>query len=168
LFDVGRTRTGVAAVLQGVPISTATIEEGGQCTTQVLLAVSDNDAQKAEALKLQHGMRIPEVYPDLKDTFKICTNAWAEKLKEYVHFLSETHPTSDIPMPPITKIILCGGEAAIPGFAEWVSHEIQLPVEVADVWQHFFKYEEYIPSITRPESLRLATAAGLLLRNIHE
>ncbi len=168
VFDVGRTRTGITAVLNGVPISTSTIEEGGKCTTEALLSIADNDMVKAEALKLQHGLRVSEVYPIVKPLLETCLNDWATKIREYVHFLSESHPTSEVPTPPISKIILCGGEAGVPGFSEWVASELHIPVEMGDVWHKLFKYDEYIPTISRPDSLRLATAAGLVLRNLNE
>ncbi len=168
LFDVGRTRTGITAVLNGVPISTSTIEEGGRCTTEALLAIADNDLAKAEALKLQHGLRVTETYPEVKELMQTCLQDWSAKIREYVNFLTEQHPASEVPTPPVSKIYLCGGEAGIPGFAEWVASELHIPVEVGDVWGKLFKYDEFIPSISRPDSLRLATASGLLLRNINE
>ncbi len=168
LFDVGRTRTGITAVLNGVPISTSTIEEGGRCTTEALLSIADNDIGKAEALKLQHGLRVTEVYPEVQQLVHTCLSDWSSKIREYVNFLSEAHPDSEVPIPPISKIYLCGGEAGIPGFAEWVASELHIPVEVGDVWNKLFQYDEYIPAISRPDSLRLATASGLVLRNINE
>lgn len=168
LFDVGRTRTGITAVLNGIPISTSTIEEGGKCTTEALLSIAENDMLKAEALKLQHGLRVAEVFPAIKPLLDTCLNDWSTKIKEYVHFLAESHPHSEVPTPPISKIILCGGEAGVPGFAEWVASEFHIPVEMGDVWHKLFKYDEYIPTISRPDSLRLATAAGLVLRNLNE
>lgn len=168
LFDVGRTRTGITAVLNGIPISTSTIEEGGRCTTEALLAIAENDIAKAEALKLQHGLRVTEVYPEVKQLVNTCLSDWSSKIRAYVEFLSEAHPTSEVPTPPVSKIYLCGGEAGTPGFADWVASELHIPVEVGDVWNKLFKYDDFIPTISRPDSLRLATAAGLVLRNLNE
>lgn len=168
LIDVGRTRTGITAVLNGVPISTSTIEEGGKCTTEALLSIAENDISKAEALKLQHGLAVRELYPQVQPLMNACLSDWSAKIRGYIHFLSESHPTSEVPTPPISKIILCGGEIGVPGFAEWVASELHVPVELGDVWHKLFSYDQYIPTVSRPDSLRLATAVGLLMRNISE
>jgi type IV pilus assembly protein PilM len=168
LMDFGRSRTGITAVLNGTPISTSTIEEGGRCITNALVTITGGDIAKADALKHEHGFAISAAHPGVADAFLAATTAWAQKIKEYVTFLSESHPTYEVPMPAISKIVLCGGEAAIPGFPEWLQTQLNMPVSVADVWGKLFSYSEHIPTITKAESMRLATAAGLLLRNLEE
>jgi type IV pilus assembly protein PilM len=64
---------------------------------------------------------------------------------------------------PVEKIILCGKDAAIPGFADYLSSSLKLPVEISNVWNNISYYNEVVPEISFEDSLSYATALGLVL-----
>ena len=67
----------------------------------------------------------------------------------------------------ITKIVLCGRDAGLSGFADYLSLSLQSRVEVANVWQNAFSLDEYIPPLPFDESLDYAAAVGLALPKSH-
>ena len=63
----------------------------------------------------------------------------------------------------LDKIILCGRDTAIPSVNEYVQATTGIKVETANVWRNVFSFENYIPPISRVESLDYAAAIGLAL-----
>lgn len=63
----------------------------------------------------------------------------------------------------IEKIVLVGEEASRKGIASGLSEEFSVPVEVANVWQNIFSLTDYIPQISKKDSLTYASAIGLAL-----
>jgi type IV pilus assembly protein PilM len=168
VFDIGRTRTGITAVLNGIPVSTSTIAEGGKCTTEALLGITGNDIQKAEQLKIEHGLALADMHSEVREPLEACLSTWMAHIRDYIQFLNQAGAGAEVVTPQVSKVFLCGGESAVPGFSAYVSKELGMTVEVGDVWSKLFSYNEYIPSISKPTSLRLATAVGLVLRNFEE
>lgn len=168
LIDFGKTRTGITAVWNRIPISTSTIEFGGAGLTNIFSEFADGDVEKSELLKYEHGLTIVKLHPDVSDKIEAYLTAWMDKVNAYIEYLSETHTITEVPLPKITRAVLCGGEVAVPGLLEWVSAHLTVPVTAADVWQNMFSYDDFIPEIERAVSFRLATTVGLALRNLHQ
>ena len=64
----------------------------------------------------------------------------------------------------IESVILCGRDAGINGFREYISANVNLPVAVGNVWTNTFSFDEYVPPIQFNDSLSYAAAVGLALR----
>jgi type IV pilus assembly protein PilM len=64
---------------------------------------------------------------------------------------------------PIEKMILCGKDAAIPGFADYLASSLKMPVEVSNVWVNISYYDDIVPPISFEDSLSYATSIGLVL-----
>ena len=65
---------------------------------------------------------------------------------------------------PITRVLLCGGNASIPGLAEYLTSDIGLFVDSANPWINILSFDDQIPTMTKRESLKYCTALGLALR----
>jgi len=63
----------------------------------------------------------------------------------------------------ITKIILCGEDAVIAGIDRYLSQNVGLPIEIAQVWANAFDVRKTIPDLPMLESLNYAAAIGLAL-----
>jgi hypothetical protein len=61
--------------------------------------------------------------------------------------------------------VLCGRDAGLVGFEEYLSFPLKIPVEVANVWQNVFSYNDYVPPISFLDSLDYASAVGLALQH---
>ncbi len=64
---------------------------------------------------------------------------------------------------PIEKMILCGKDAAIPGFSDYLSSSLKMPVEISNVWMNVSYYDNIVPPISFEDSLSYATSVGLVL-----
>ena len=59
------------------------------------------------------------------------------------------------------RIILCGRDALIVGFDRYLALNLEMNVSVANIWTNNFKTEEYVPEISKLDSMDLAALNGL-------
>lgn len=64
----------------------------------------------------------------------------------------------------VEKIILTGAAASIPGLADYLSSNLKIRTELANVWGNINSFDNYIPPLTFKDSLAYATVLGLALR----
>lgn len=64
---------------------------------------------------------------------------------------------------PIEKIILCGEEGGREGVSHFLARQLDIKVELGNVWMNAFSFDQYIPLIPLKESLSYAGAIGLAL-----
>jgi len=64
---------------------------------------------------------------------------------------------------PITHIVLTGDDGGREGLREALSMQCGVSVAVANVWQNAFSLHDYIPDISKKDSLCFAAAVGLAL-----
>lgn len=166
VVDFGKTRTGFFVVReQQVLFSSTTRQLGGDIIT---LAISKNlnlPSDKAETLKLKQGllggsgqdelaMALVPVLSALRDEVSKIDNYWNRQLQD-----------AGVDEGKIARLILCGGEAALPGLIEYLSGRLSLPVSLGQVWTNALDYRSAVPTIPFRQSLRYATAIGLALRS---
>ncbi len=63
----------------------------------------------------------------------------------------------------ISRIVIAGKSALLPGFCEHLSQNFNADVALADVWTNTFDLNDYLPAISFGDSLNLATAIGLAI-----
>ena len=94
-----------------------------------------------------------------------------EQIKNYLEFYQshakhEHLKTSSVPS-AISKIILCGGGAALKGIDSFLGLNLKIPVETANPWVNILRPPlREIPELSYDQSLRYTTALGLALRGI--
>jgi len=64
---------------------------------------------------------------------------------------------------PITHIVLTGDDGGRDGLREALSEQCDVLADVANVWQNAFSLYDYIPDISKKDSLSFAAAVGLAL-----
>lgn len=69
----------------------------------------------------------------------------------------ETNPNK------ISRVILCGKPAIVPGVKDYFERHLKVKVEVANVWRNCFDINKKIPKISKEDSMELAITIGLLL-----
>ncbi|MEK7567691.1 MAG: pilus assembly protein PilM [Patescibacteria group bacterium] len=166
IADMGRLRTSLAIVSKGAVHFTSTIEVGGEVITEAIeksLSVSRDEAEKLkiEGAFSHHG-KYRELFPALIESSRTLTD---QIKKHYVYW--HNHPDKKDSSPPaIEKVILCGGDANLEGLAEHLALSLRTFVVVGNVWTNAFSTDNYIPPLSRAESLSYASAIGLALREI--
>lgn len=86
----------------------------------------------------------------------------SEVKKIFLYWQAQSDRKNEKPR-PITHILLVGERGAEPGLAEFLTQTFEVQASVADVWQNAFSLRDYIPEISKKDSLVYATAIGLAL-----
>lgn len=164
VVDFGKERMGVGIVHKGVLMYTSTVEVGGASLSEAMRGVL-GDLPESELTVIKNTRGIVDtkdnaaVYGALKEIAAMIQ----EELSTRIHYWH----TRDIEREErkIDKVFLCGGSSNLFGFPEYLSENLSLPVERAEVWQNVFSLETYIPPITRLYSYGYATVIGLALND---
>ena len=167
LVNFGESKTGLFIVSGEVVHFTSTVAIGGAHITEAIAKFLSVSAE--EAIRIKHAQA---AVADKKhmDMFLSLMNALSA-LKDEINKLSmywHTHKSEGGEAGPrITKMILCGRDAALPGFADYLVPALQSEVAIGNVWSNTFSLDEYIPPIQFGESLDYAAAVGLALPKSH-
>ena len=160
--NIGESRTDLSIISHGVVQFSITIPIGGDALTDGLkkrFSVSDEEAKKIKEergfVKSRENM---ELFFSLMNTVSAIRD---EINKLFIYWQTHRNPPGS--GRSIEKIILCGRDANLAGFDEYLSLTMKIPVEVGNVWQNAFSYDDCIPSIPFLDSFDYATAIGLAL-----
>lgn len=165
-IDFGKTRTTLAIVKGGKVRFASTVKIGGKDLENALVKNLQIAKDKAENYKKEYGLSknaqgrqvfdaIVPIVSALKDEARKCINYWNSH--------SENPPSLSV-----SKIILCGGDANLIGFQEYLASELKMIVEIANPWTNIFSFEEKIPEMELKESLIYTAVIGLALRQYCE
>lgn len=164
--DVGRTRSGISIISDGIVRFTTTIDIGGDVLTSVIekemAGVSPEDSV---TIKNANGLRYVG-NENIQKAFATFARALRNEIERY-YIYWQTHlkakESQYTEHPNIERVFLCGGHANIAGLDEFLSHELFLKVERANVWVNVLDVEQTVPDVTKTESLGYASAIGLAL-----
>lgn len=163
IVDFGKLRTGIAIVSGGILRFTSTISVGGDTLTVAVRKHFNVDKEEADKIKNEKGFARYKENEDLFETLMTTVSVLKDEINK--HFLywnsKEDH---DGKVDEIKKIILCGGSANLAGLPEYLSVNLDVPVEIANVWANAFSLEDFIPEIEHRHSLAYSTSIGLALR----
>ena len=167
ILDLGRIKTGVYIISNGFVSFVSDIDIGGKDISAALVKEMNMTPEEArdEYKKLERNEK-PE-----KMTYEIIFSVFSN-LKEEIskHFIFwHTHKDKDgQKKEKIEKILLCGSGATLYGLQDFLSAELQTRIDVANVWENIFSFEENIPKISFHESLLYSTAIGLAIYTKNE
>lgn len=168
IIDFGETRTGLAVVSDGVVMFASTLDIGGHILNTAIEKAFHVSGEEAELMKREYGL--VKNYADKEFFFTIAQPISILKDEINKHFIYwHTHPDpGEKERKKINDIILCGGDSNLLGLSDYLSANLKVPVEIANVWVNVNSTNSYIPEITLKDSLRYATAIGLTLGNLYE
>lgn len=162
IIDLGKNHTAIFWVKQGVVIHATAAPVGGAAITRNLqkgLGVSYDEAEK---IKVTQGLlrstanqpafeaMIP-VVSAIRDEIERLTSFWLSQAKEEGINLEQ--------------IILTGGQASLPGLAEYLGNHLSYPIIIGNPWSKIFPAGTTVSELPYNEALRYVTAIGLALRN---
>lgn len=164
IIDIGKTRTSFFVAKGNVLLSTSTVSTfGGDNLTQTVAKALECSANVAEAMKIERGLLRSK--KDNQLIFALLPPVSVLKdeiLKRYNYWnTNEAHGENE----QISRLILSGGQSALPGLVEYLSTYIDVPIELANVWINLMDIKRNVPPITFNNSQKYATALGLALRN---
>ncbi len=149
----------MSLVVYGVVCQTSSISFGGSTFTDLLakyFKVSLDEAIKMKAEKLYCNN-------DLNmEIFSYLINTMSAIKDEIYKFLSYCNEREDVDS-RVDKIILCGRDAMIVGFEKYLASNLDINVDIANIWTNNFDLDAYIPNISKLDSLDMANINGLCL-----
>lgn len=165
IIDFGKTRTSFLIVSGGYLRFTSTVAVGGGSLDQAIGKNLNVNIYEAEKIKKERAFvttiggdpvaaAILPIVAAIKDEADRSINFW-EGHAGHVHVGGGMR---------IKKILLCGGDANLIGLKEYLSSNLKIKTEFANVWTNVASFEEYVPEIKFNTSLSYATVVGLGLR----
>jgi type IV pilus assembly protein PilM len=163
--DFGRARTGIAVIKGQIPIFTHTVQVGGDGMSAVIM--KELNVNEAELDKLKNEKGIVRTGDDKVTGAMVGTaSALADEISRHYSYWDTRRNEHDERVTPLAKVLLAGGSANLKGLPEYIATRVQAATLRADVWVNVCSFDEYIPPITKTNSLGFATAIGLALRSI--
>lgn len=166
IIDMGRVKTGVYVIQGGFVRFASDIEIGGKSVVAAIEKNASVSIAEAEALKEKCYNEKADEDPMPEEVKKSLVSIFSDLVEEInKHFVYwHTHKDkNDVPREKIEKIILAGTESLLPGFQDYLSGGLHVPVDIANTWTNVFSFDDHIPKISYHDSLRLGTAIGLAL-----
>lgn len=161
IVNLSDQRTVCAVVSRGLAQFSSIVNAGSFLMTDALRKRYDLSIEDAEKMKTEKG-----IIKDGEDegTFSVLANAVSilRDEMERVSVYWRTHHDKELRY-PIKKIILVGKDAAIPGFADYLSASLKIDVFIADIWSNLPRYKKEVPPIKQKDSLAFGTSIGLSL-----
>ncbi len=164
LLDIGATRTGLAIVSSGVITFTSTINVGGYSLTESVAKALSISFKEAERRKEERGLldgKEDILYQVLLARLSVLRD---EISKHYTY--ARTHENIIGKGGAVERIIICGGEANVPGLPNYLATTLETEIEIANPWVNINSLIEYVPEIPSNHALRYATALGLALNTL--
>ncbi|NTV22622.1 MAG: type IV pilus assembly protein PilM [Candidatus Yonathbacteria bacterium] len=164
IVDIGRLRTGVSIVREGVVRFTSTVDIGSDSFSHDIIDALGVDEVEAERMKNEHTLNIRE--HELERVLRPSLERMSDeiiKLYEYWH----TYQAGRTGETPVYHVLLSGGGANLQGLAEYLGKKANIPVSVGNPWENVNSFDIYIPPIEKHAALGYATVIGLALPERH-
>lgn len=165
VIDFGKTRTSFFIVRAGQVLFTSTSAQlGGDIMTRAIEKNLNLTADQAETLKLQQGLLAGPEQEELAMALVPALSVLRDEILKLGDYWEQHLTNSGTGEGKIAQIMLCGGEAVLPGLADYLTGQLPLPVALANVWVNVIDINQKVPALDFHQSLRYATAIGLALR----
>lgn len=166
IIDVGREQSNLSVVTGKVVRLAASVNLGGNVLARAIredLGVSDEEAEKLkeeEGLLRQDAQRSP-----FFSIIRMAAVLRDEIFQRISYWNSDRSKNGNVA--PVGLTLLCGGNANVPGLAEYLTGGLGVPVALANPWVNIASFDEYIPEMTRREALKFCTAIGLAQKSFN-
>lgn len=163
IVDMGKARTGISIVSEGVVMYTSTIEVGGNYLTESLSKNLGMSFEEAEEKKQSHGLLAVGESAEISNTLRDNLKGIISQIEHHLRYWHSQVDEKGIYAKRVNLVVLCGGGSLMRGLPSEFKSVFNIDAELANVWSNVPFRENYIPEITFEESLSYATAIGLAL-----
>lgn len=165
ILDIGKKFTGIYIVSHGRIMFSSLFPVGGNMFTKIIERKLKTSFQEAENIKMKHGLDRQffneKTFLTLLDGLSVLRD---EISRRFLYWHTRRNEENK-GRPQIEKIILCGGGSNLVGLSEYISANMKIRVELANVWINILDIKKHIPEMSFEESLSYAPAIGLALEN---
>lgn len=168
LVDYGKNRSGFSIIVSGATVFTSTLDIGSDSLTEAIAKYFQISKEEAETIKQSRGLLHNTDDQDYFFTVINNISALRDEINKHYLYWHTAHGKLPGVSGTIDGMYLVGGGSLLPGFAEYLSSTMHMPVTVASVWKNILSFDEDIPALSQEESLSYATALGLALGEIYD
>jgi type IV pilus assembly protein PilM len=168
LVDYGKNRSGFSIIVSGVIVFTSTLDIGSDSLTESIAKYFKISQEEAETIKQSRGLLNNTDDQDYFFTVINNISALRDEINKHYLYWHTAHGKLPGVSGTINGMYLVGGGSLLPGFAEYLSSTMHMPVTVASVWKNILSFDDMIPELSQEESLSYATALGLALGEIYD
>lgn len=165
IIDVGRTTTKLAIVTGRIPRFATTIGIGGHAFTLAVQKHFGVTEMEARRVKAEHGIVPAPGNEDYLAAMLSTVSAIRDEISRRLDYWQERSAVEGT-HPPVSRVVLAGGNASIRGLPEYLEGALRIPVSAGDVFTNLASRDRWIPEIDYTASLAYATAIGLALRDV--
>jgi type IV pilus assembly protein PilM len=158
LVNFKENSTILSLIVSGIVYQTSSINFGSSTFTDLIakyFKVSSVEAIKIKKEKLFTNNDLNmELFSYLINTI----SAIKDEIYKFVSYCNELEGISQV-----DRVVLSGAEALLVGLDEYLSSNLDIKVEVVNIWVNNFKLDTFIPNINKVDSLNWAVVNGLNL-----
>lgn len=162
VVDIGSSFINLNVMLDGTPTFVRDITSGGNLYTEEIQKTLDLSFEEAERIKVGGSSEETsrDVVPqEVEDAMRDVSETLVSEVQRSLDFYRATTSGASL-----SRVLICGGGAQVPGLARLLQERSEIPVEIADP----FSRVKVAPSVD-PERLRelapsLSVAVGLGMR----
>lgn len=166
IVDFGKMRTGIAIVSEQVLRFTSTVSVGGDTLTRAVQKNFGVTKEEADKIKNEKGFARYKENAELLETLISTVSVLRDEISRHYNYWNTHSGEGEKNRSKVDKIILCGGSANLAGLPEYLASDINVVVEVGNVWANTFSLNDVIPDIEHRYSLAYATVIGLALKGM--
>ncbi len=167
IVDFGKTRTSFFITCGWSVVFSATAKSiGGEDITTTIQKTLNLPHDQAEKLKVERGLLTAHSQRELFFAIMPIVSVLRDEITKHQNYW-ETHREDHGRLGRrLEEVIICGGQATLPGLIDYLNMNLDLPVTLGNPWRNVFSFEKYIPPLNLNQALRYTTAIGLSLRTL--
>jgi len=167
IVDFGKTRISFFIVSGSAILFTTTAEQiGGDDLTKAIQKGLNLSHEEAEEVKINEGLLVGRRRRDLFFSLLPIVSVLRDEIIKHCGWWNSRRGGSGVFDRPIEQVVVCGGQATLPGLIDYLRLNLDWPVELGNPWSNIFSFEEQIPPINLNQAQRYATSLGLALRGL--
>lgn len=160
LVNLGASSTQVAIVEEGTFMFIKSIPTGGTALARAVASELGLDIAQAEEYKKSYGLDETKLQGKVSEAIKPVFGNIIEEIKKALFFHQQKNPNN-----PISKAVLTGGTARLPGLVTHFVNELSLEVLVGNPWNNIV-LEPQVAKEIGDDGYLYACAVGLAMKEI--
>jgi type IV pilus assembly protein PilM len=146
-------------VVNGAVYQTSSVNFGSSTFTEQIAKYCKVSLEEAVKIKTEKLYRESQESTELFSQIINTVSAIKDEVYKFIAYCNDKGEVTN----GVDRVIVCGQDAMIVGLTRYLSSNLNLPVETANVWANHFSFDDYIPELSQTESLNYAVVSGLSL-----
>lgn len=155
LVHIGAASMDMSLIFQGQLEFVISHASGGQVLTRSLEQLVGLEPTQAESYKRSYGLDERQFQGKVREALLPSVKIIVNEMQKAIRFFTSQHPEETV-----RRVLLSGGTAQLPGFAQFITQELGLEVLIA---APFAQASGQIPQVNHPA---LTVDMGLLMREL--